>query len=136
MLISFHTNFNADFSVEELTEALKPFNETCIIISVDSGRNTYPYFRHGGNWDKLKQNIRDFKKINTFTHIDVIITTSVYQILDLYDVFDSMLELECHLDASIVQSPPYINPSILMNKFKEEVIGDFEKTFDMLFDSN
>ena len=136
MLISFHTNFNADFSVEELTEALKPFNETCIIISVDSGRNTYPYFRHGGYWDKLKQNIRDFKKINTFTHIDVSITTSVYQILDLYDVFDSMLELDCHLDASIVQSPPYINPSTLMHKFKEEVLGDFEKTFDMLFDSN
>jgi len=135
MLISFHTNFNANFDVAKLSEVLEPFRESCIIISVDSGRNTYSYFRHGGKWDKLKQNIQDFRKINNFTWIDVSITTSIYQILDLYDVFDSMLELDTNLDSSIVQTPPYINPSLLMHDFKDYVLKDFEKTFDLIDES-
>jgi len=136
MLISFHTNFNADFDVAKLSEVLEPFRETCIIISVDSGRKTYSYFRHGGKWEKLKQNINNFRKINDFTWIDVSITTSIYQILDIYDVFKSMLDLNTNLDSSIVQTPPYINPSILMYDFKDHVIKDFEKTFELFDNSN
>ena len=60
MLISFHTNFNADFSVEELTEVLSPFGSSAIIISVDAGQRIYSYFRHGGEWNKLKSNIKNF----------------------------------------------------------------------------
>ena len=86
MLISFHTNFNADFNVNELTTVLEPFKESCIIISIDAGKKTYSYFRHGGTWDKLKQNIQDFKQINTFTHIDISCTTSIYQILEIEEV--------------------------------------------------
>ena len=48
MLISFHTNFNAEFSVDELSSLLEPFKESCIIISVDAGQRIYSYFRNGG----------------------------------------------------------------------------------------
>jgi hypothetical protein len=132
MLISFHSNFNADFDISELTSLLKPFKESCIIISVDAGKNIYPYFRHGGKWEKLKSNIEEFKKINDFTWIDTSITTSVYQILDIYDVFESILSLNCNLDASLVQTPQYINPSILKYDFKDDVLKDFNKTEEML----
>lgn len=135
MLISFHSNFNADFSVSELTEVLKPFKESCIIISVDAGKNIYSYFRNGGNWDKLKSNIQEFKKINDFTWIDTSITTSIYQVMDIYDIFESILELNCTLDASIVQTPKYINPSILMHDFDTHVLSDFKKTEEMLNNS-
>ena len=132
MLISFHTNFNADFSVDELTEVLSSFGSSAIIISVDAGRKIYPYFRHGGKWDKLKSNIENFKKINDFSHVDISCTTSIYQIMDLYDVFDSFFELNCSFDASIVQTPKYINPSIIMFDFEKETLSDFEKIEYML----
>jgi len=132
MLISFHTNFNANFSVDELSDVLSKFKESCIIISVDAGRNTYSYFRHGGEWDKLKLNLVDFKKINKFSHIDISCTTSIYQIMDIYDVFDSFFELNCSFDASIVQTPKYINPSIIMFDFEKETLKDFEKTEQLL----
>ena len=132
MLISFHTNFNANFDVEELTEVLSPFGESCVIISVDAGRKTYSYFRHGGEWDKLKSNIINFKKINDFSYIDISCTTSIYQIMDIYDVFDSFFELECSFDASIVQTPKYINPSIIMFDFEKETLKDFDKTENMI----
>ena len=67
MKISFHSNFNANFNVEELSEYLKPFNQSAILISVDAGRTFYSYFRHGGSWDQLKKNIQDYRKINLKT---------------------------------------------------------------------
>ena len=132
MLISFHTNFNADFSVDELTSVLKPFKESCIIISVDAGQKTYSYFRHGGTWEKLKRNIQDFKKINDFTHIDLSCTASIYQVLEIEDVFTSFYELECDMDASIVQTPKYINPSIIMHDYEKETLKDFEKANEFI----
>jgi|TARA_B110000263_G_scaffold52691_1_gene44132 MoaA/NifB/PqqE/SkfB family radical SAM enzyme len=132
MLISFHTNFNADFNVNELTTALEPFKESCIIISIDAGQKIYSYFRHGGTWNKLKQNIQDFKQINTFTHIDISCTTSIYQILEIEDVFKSFYELDCNMDASIVQTPKYINPSIAMYDFEKEILKDLRSTEDFI----
>jgi len=132
MLISFHTNFNADFSVDELTTVLEPFKESCIIISVDAGQKIYSYFRHGGTWEKLKKNIQDFKKINDFTHVDISCTASIYQILEIEDVFKSFYELDCNMDASIVQTPKYINPSIVMFEFEKETLKDMEKTHDFI----
>ena len=128
MLISFHTNFNADFSVDELSSVLEPFKESCIIISVDAGQKTYSYFRHGGTWDKLKLNIKEFKKINDFSHIDISCTASIYQVMEIKDLFESFYELECNFDASIVQTPQYINPSIIMFEFEKETLKDFEDT--------
>ena len=132
MLISFHTNFNADFNVDELSTVLEPFKESCIIISVDAGQKIYSYFRHGGTWETLKKNISDFKKINDFTHIDISCTTSIYQILEIEDVFKSFYELDCFMDGSIVQTPRYINPSIVMFEFEKETLKDFEKTYDFI----
>ena len=128
MLISFHTNFNAEFSVDELSSLLEPFKESCIIISVDAGQRIYSYFRNGGKWDKLKSNIEEFRKINSFSHIDISCTTSIYQILEIKDLFESFHQLKCNFDASIVQTPPYINPAIVMFDYEKETLKDLNET--------
>ena len=130
--ISFHTNFNADFSVSKLCEVLMPFHSSAMIISVDAGRTFYSYFRYGGIWDKLKSNIVEFKKLNDYTVIDVSCTTSIYQLLDIYDVFDSFLELECNFDASLVQTPKYLDPALPFLDYKKETLYDLDKTRSML----
>jgi MoaA/NifB/PqqE/SkfB family radical SAM enzyme len=132
MLISFHTNFNADFDVIKLSDLLEPFGDSSIIISVDAGRTFYPYFRHGGTWEKLEKNIKDFKEYNNFTVIDLTCTASIYQMLDIYDVFDSFLSLNCHLDASIVQTPKYLNPSLIMHEFEKETEKDIMRTYELV----
>jgi len=130
--ISFHTNFNADFSVDELSQVLEPFYSSAILISVDAGKSFYSYFRHGGKWDKLKSNIQEFKKINDFSHVDISCTTSIYQMLDIYDVFESFIELDCWFDASIVQTPKYLDPSLILLEYKKETYKDIEKTYELL----
>lgn len=145
--ISFHTNFNADFKVDELSEIIKPFKKTSIIISVDAGKTFYSYFRHGGDWSKLKSNIKEFKHLNKGDvnreenripmveqkiSMDVSCTTSIYQMLDIYDVFNSFFELECRLDASIVQTPKYLNPSLINLDFHEELKRDLYRTQELI----
>jgi len=142
MNISFHSNFNApNIDVIKLSDLLEPFNSSSIVISIDAGRKIYPYFRHGGNWETLRNNIYKFKEHNKHTFLSASITTSIYQMLDIYDIFDSILDLyppttkpnsEIQFDASIVQTPKYINPSLIMYDFPEETEKDIRKTYELI----
>lgn len=131
--IAFHTNFNAKFDPVKLTELLKPFKQTIIHISVDAGKNIYPYFRTG-NWETLKNNIDTFKSLDKKTYIGLVCTTSVYQILDIEDIFKSFLELDVDtIDCAMCYSPKYIDPSLAAIEFREQVIADFAATRKMIY---
>tara|TARA_B100001029_G_C15064017_1_gene461731 strand:- start:13741 stop:15078 length:1338 start_codon:yes stop_codon:yes gene_type:complete len=130
--LSFHTNFNADFSVTELSDLLSLFGKSTIVISADAGKTFYSYFRNGGDWEKLKKNVKEFRDYNNFTYVDVSCTTSIYQMLDIYDVFESFFDLQLNFDASIVQTPQYLDPSLIMYDFHDETLKDIAKTYDLI----
>jgi len=132
MHISFHTNFNANFDVEKLSTALEKFGKSTITISVDAGKSFYSYFRHGGRWEKLKENVKKFREINYSTYVDVSCTTSIFQMLDIYDVFESFFDLDLNFDASIVQTPKYLDPSLILYDFRDHTFKDIEKTYDLI----
>ena len=133
----FYTNFNADFDPIVLAEKLSHFEESIIHISVDSGKNLYPYFRDG-SWSKLKHNIKIFKEceqVNTL--VSGICTTSIYQLMDLCNVFEDMLTLDVDIiECAMVYTPEYINPGILMEHFSDEVRKDIDDTRKMIENSN
>jgi len=131
--ISFHTNFNANFDPARLSKLLEPFDRTIIHISLDAGKNIYSYFRTG-DWDKLKKNVTEFRRVNKGNaELDIVCTTSAYQIMDIENVFESFMELDVnYIDSSIVYTPRYMNPAIMNLYFKEEVIADFEKTRNII----
>jgi len=132
LIIGFHTNFNANFDPEELHHLLDPFARAIIHISVDAGKNIYPYFRTG-DWEKLKSNIAKFRQFNDRADIVAVITTSAYQILDLQNIFSSLLEIDfLSIDASIVYSPVYLNPALLTFKFKNDIINDINETRNLI----
>lgn len=124
ILLTFHTNFNARFDPIKLSELLEPFGRSSIKMSLDAGKNMYSYFRDG-DWEKLKSNVEQFKSVNDFTDLEVVCTTSVYQLMDLPDIFESFLTLDVKIiEASIVFTPKYLNPAIMMFDFKEHVLND------------
>jgi len=126
--ISFHSNFNARFDPVLLSKLLKPFNRTIIHVSVDAGKNIYGYFRTG-NWQTLKRNIDIFRRIDKETELNIVCTTSAYQIMDIKNVFESFMELDVNfIDSSIVYTPKYMNPALMNLKFKHYVIEDFAET--------
>ena len=101
-------------------------------MSIDSGKNIYPYFRDG-DWETLVNNINIFRSVNNFTRLGAVCTTSAYQIMDIQNVFESLLSLDIdEFHASLVYTPEYLNPTILMLHFKDSVLTDIENTYAWL----
>lgn len=133
--IFFYTNFNADFDVIELNELLSKFKKVTMHISIDAGKNIYHYFRDG-NWNTLITNLERFRKINNNAKIVGVITYSIYQIMDIKDVFESILSLPLDdIKCAPVQTPEYINPSLIMNEYAQETINDINETRQMILDN-
>jgi hypothetical protein len=129
MKVMFHSNFNTDFDPIELSNLLQNFGKSLIMLSVDAGPRIYPYFRQG-NWNKLKQNIEAFRAVNNKnTQLNLVCTTGAYQIMELNDVFEGFLSLDSnHINASIVFTPDYLNPSIMMLHYSDFVIEEIART--------
>jgi|TARA_B110000503_G_scaffold11872_1_gene16008 pyruvate-formate lyase-activating enzyme len=128
MLVMFHSNFNADFNPETLSNLLRKFGKSIIMISVDAGPRLYPYFRQG-NWNKLKKNIAAFRAVNNKTEINAVCTTGTYQIMEIKDVFTGLLTLDVDfINSSIVFTPDYLNPALMLQHFKDQTLNDIEET--------
>jgi pyruvate-formate lyase-activating enzyme len=126
--IIFHSNFNADFDPEALSFLLKKFGYCNIMISVDAGPRLYPYFRQG-DWNKLKENIEKFKAAdNNHSDVNLVCTTGVYQLMEFEDIMRGFLSLECdYINCSIIYTPAYLNPSVLMLKNRSFVLNELER---------
>ena len=133
MLIMFHSNFNADFDPETLSNLLIKFKKSVIHVSVDSGPTLYPYFRQG-DWNKLKSNIAKFREVNkNKSELNLVCTTGTYQIMEIKDVFEGFLSLDCnYIDSSIIYTPTYLNPALMMRDFAANVLQDLKETEDMI----
>ena len=99
------------------------------MISVDAGPKLYPYFRQG-DWNKLKQNIEAFRAVdNKHSELNLVCTTGTYQLMEIKDIFLGFLDLDCdYIDSSIIYTPFYINPSVMMLKHRYNVLNDIEET--------
>ena len=132
MLVMFHSNFNADFDPLELSNLLQNFGKSIIMISVDAGPRIYSYFR-GGDWNKLKQNITAFRLVNKKTEVNLVCTTGTYQIMEIKDVFAGFLTLDVDfINSSIVFTPDYLNPALMMRHFKEQTLSDIDETYQYI----
>ena len=129
MKIIFHSNFNADFDPVRLSELLHNFGNVHIQISVDAGPRIYAYFRDG-DWEKLKSNIAAFKAAdNNHCELNIVYTTGTYQLMEIKDAMLNFLELDInYIDASIIYTPSYLNPSVMMLKHRYKVLNDIEET--------
>jgi len=130
--LSFHTNFNTDFSVFELHKRLLPFKKSTITVSLDAGKNIYGYFRQG-DWEKMKWNIDEMKQMGGRIEIQPTCTTSIYQMMDFYNIWESFLSLDVDgYDASIVQTPVYLDPSLIMYDFGDEIQEEIDRTKELV----
>ena len=132
MYCCFHTNLNSDFDIECLVDLLNGFMGCSIIISVDGSSKIYEYFRKGGKWNNLISNIDKLKIAKQRFQKKITCTTSAYQLLDIQNIFNDFLDIDLQIETSIVQSPKYINPSILKYDLYDELICDFEMTKNMI----
>ena len=130
--VSFHTNFNTDFNILDLHRRLTPFKKSVITVSLDAGKNIYGYFRQG-DWDKMKWNIDEMRQMGGRIEIQPTCTTSIYQMMDFYNIWESFLTLDVDgYDASIVQTPVYLDPSLIMYDFGDEIQEEIDRTKELV----
>ena len=130
--VSFHTNFNTDFNILDLHRRLTPFKKSVITVSLDAGKNIYGYFRQG-DWDKMKWNIDEMRQMGGRIEIQPTCTTSIYQMMDFYNIWESFLSLDVDgYDASIVQTPVYLDPSLIMYDFGDEIQEEIDRTKELV----
>lgn len=135
MKLKFHTNFNTDFDPKNLCLYLKEFDRVKMTISVDAGKNIYSYFRDG-DWNILKNNIAKFREEDKRTKIFATCTTSAFQMLDISNIFESLLTLDVdEIRSSIVQTPKYLNPRVLKNELEKYILSDIESAYKLNLNS-
>ena len=60
-------------------------------------------------------------------------TTSIYQMMDFYNIWESFLSLDVDgYDASIVQTPVYLDPSLIMYDFGDEIQEEIDRTKELV----
>ena len=132
MSMTFYSNFNAEADYSKLSELLSKFGYSDITISIDAGKNIYSYFR-GGDWSSLIDNIEKFRSINDFTTLKGVVTFSAYQLMDIENIYRSIFPLNLKwLKTSLVQTPKYLNPAILIHDFKHDLLNDFNNTVEYI----
>lgn len=128
----FYSNFNVDFDPVELADNLNQYKQSTINISVDAGEGIYSYFRDG-DWSKLNENIGVFRKASKNTELHGVITFSIYQMMDIKNIYESMMKLDVdEIKSAPVYDPPYLNPSLIRVEFEEEFLSDVEETYEFL----
>ena len=132
MSMTFYSNFNAEADYSKLSESLSKFGYSDITISIDARKNIYSYFR-GGDWSSLIDNIEKFRSINDFTTLKGVVTFSAYQLMDIENIYRSIYPLNLKwLKTSLVQTPKYLNPAILIHDFKHDLLNDFNNTVEYI----
>jgi MoaA/NifB/PqqE/SkfB family radical SAM enzyme len=130
--LTFHSNFNARFDPIELSKLLEPFGKGIIHMSLDAGTNIYDYFRTG-QWDVLKHNVETFRSVDKKCEMNIVCTTSAYQIMDIENIFESFLTLDVNcINSSIVYTPRYMNPALMTLEFENEVREDLQKAYNIV----
>jgi MoaA/NifB/PqqE/SkfB family radical SAM enzyme len=134
--LTFHSNFNAKFDPVRLSELLAPFGRGLIHMSLDAGTNIYEYFRTG-DWDVLKNNVEKFRAVDKKCELNIVCTTSAYQIMDIENVFESFMTLDVdHINSAIVYTPRYMNPALMTMKFKDAVKQDIQRAYKIVEDED
>jgi len=132
--LTFYTNLNVGYDIDfdRLSKCLSKFGKTEIAISIDAGEKIYPYFRDG-SWDKLNENIKNLKKTNNFSSLETSMSFSAFQLLDLKNIIKDILSLKLsEFRTGLVWTPKYLNPLVLMCRYRKELLYDFDNILSYL----
>jgi len=113
MTITCISNFNTKVDYVKLSKLFLGFKESVIRISFDGGKKIYEYFRNG-KYDNIIKNIQTFKINNSTTIIEGTNTISIYQILDIENIINDLLEAPIdRIHHSFVQYPKYLSMAVV-----------------------
>ena len=95
------------------------FKEIELRASIDGYPAIYEYFRTGGDYKIIEDNIRKLQQANINLDLNTTITVCIYNITRLVEIVKYITSLHTWFHTSMVQYPAAINPKILPRKLKD-----------------
>lgn len=111
-----------EYKKYNIFELWKKFKKVIIVVSTDGVLERFNYFRQGAKWDLVEKNIRAFNDAGHDVYTEI--TCSAYQLFYLSETIDYLYDNKLSIDisSSIVQSPLLINPRIIPNDIKQQIL--------------
>ncbi len=126
--LDYATNLTVlNYKKYNLIDIWKKFKQIELSISLDGIDNIYNYIRQHGNYNKVKDNIKELQKykiINKFTGHCVV---QIYNIFSLTKIIDEFIEdLNINVILNALHGPKYLDMQILPKHIKEELTENLE----------
>jgi MoaA/NifB/PqqE/SkfB family radical SAM enzyme len=123
---------NGTTTNEEILYFLNKAKQCHINISVDGiGRlNEYIRYGKGSNTEELKKNIKIYKSSIKNIFMKLSVSTMIYNIFNIVEIRDFWIEVMPYSTPSfniIVSGPEYLDPRILPDDIRKELIHYYEK---------
>ena len=94
------------------------FKEIELRASIDGYPAIYEYFRTGGDYKIVEDNIKKLQQANINLDLNTTITVCIYNITRLVEIAKYITSLHTWFHTSMVQYPAAINPKILPRQLK------------------
>lgn len=95
LALTYTTNLSVlQYKRWDLIELWKPFKNVTLHISIDGVGEKGEYIRNGLNWQRWLEHFRKIKAVLPHVKLDLHFVVSVFNILDLREHFDSLIDLD------------------------------------------
>ena len=113
----------------DVLEILKPYHEILLKFSIDGSASFYNYFREGGNWNRVVDNITTLSKKLPNASIMPVITVSNMQsarLIEIYNDFKIFAKPEQYSMCEVLR-PEMLNPIHLPQDLKDTYLFEWEE---------
>ena len=107
---------------EHLIPLWDEFKQVELSFSIDNIESKFEYERYGSTWTTIKNNIDQYKKLNSKIYkLNVYCTVTALNILDSYTVFQFCADNKLPLALNILDNPEELNIGLFNNKQKNYI---------------
>lgn len=128
LIITTNGSIAGKFKRYNLNELLKPFGKVVLKFSLDSDRHFYDYFREGGDYQRVRDNIEQLKQDLPKASIEIVISTTNMQAARFANIYDEFKEITSPENFTMceVQQPKIYTPYVLPNELKEIYLNNWK----------
>ena len=126
------------FKNYDIQSLLEPFKEVYLKVSMDGSRSFYNYFRQGGDWDRVMENMNSFKQLPNL-RLAPFVTIANMQAARMPEIYNDFKEINSNpkwFEAGEVIHPDFLNPVHLPQPLKERYLKEWEDFTDGLSNSS
>ena len=131
--IIFHSNTNGTIFSEKLNKLFKEFKSISIGFSIDDTGARFEYQRDGGDWSKVKENLRKYQKLDLPKEFFINCTVSFLNVYYMPEFINWCNQNNWNMGFNILFLPEFNHIGNLPRRIKDKIIKKYKlHNIDML----